>query len=88
MSARTARDVPAQIRALTRKIQREPDVPVHYVLRGEEWLMLGELAFARADFEQAHALAAAQVIECDWGYLLQAYLDRADVGLRRCEAGD
>jgi hypothetical protein len=87
VSTHAAAQVPVQVRTLTRLIQREPDVPVHYLLRGEEWLMLGELAYARADFERAHALAAAQLVESDWGYLLQAYLDRAEVGLRRCGAG-
>ncbi|MCD4686432.1 MAG: hypothetical protein K8S97_10900 [Anaerolineae bacterium] len=88
MRSRNASKVPMQMRALTRLIQREPDIPVHYLLRGEEWLVLGDLARARADFEQAQALATALLIESDWGYVLQAYLDRAEAGLRCCGAGN
>jgi len=73
---------------LTRLIQREPDVPVYYVLRGEGFLARGQHAQARADFEIAQRLAQALAAQSDWGYLYQAYGDRAVVGLRCCGSDD
>lgn len=81
-------DVSFQMRILTRLIQREPDEPVHYVLRGEEWLAHGEIARACADFAIARRLADARAAQSDWGYLYQAYSDRAMIGLRCCGVDD
>jgi len=73
------------IRALTRMIEVSPEVPVNYVLRGEEWLIYGEVGRARLDFEHARAQAERLLAESAWGYLYQAYIDRADAGLRQCD---
>lgn len=79
-----APDVPPPVRVFVRLIEREPDNAAYYLLRGEEWLAYGRLAAARADFETARRLAAEQMAQRDWGYLYQAYIDRADAGLRCC----
>ncbi len=76
--------VPPQVRLFVRLIEREPDNLVYYLLRGEEWLAYGQVAAARADFEAARRLAAAQMAQSGWGYLHQAYIDRAEAGLRCC----
>lgn len=77
-------ELPTQLRVLTRLIEREPDVPLHYVLRGETWLMYGYLDHAREDFLAARRLAVDVATASGWGYLAQAYVDRAEAGLRRC----
>lgn len=79
------RRVTPQVSLLTHLIQAAPDEPVHYLLRGEEWLSCGEPEAARADFEAARDRAGALLIESDWGYVYQAYLDRAEAGLRQCD---
>lgn len=76
--------VTGQIRLLAHQIERAPDVPVHYVLRGEAWLTYGDVDRARDDFLTAWRLAAAQAATSNWGYLAQAYVDRCEAGLRRC----
>lgn len=73
------------IRALTRMIDASPEVPVNYVLRGEEWLIYGDVGRARHDFEQARAQAERLLGASAWGYVIQAYIDRADAGLRQCD---
>jgi len=75
---------PAPVRGLTRLIALHPSAPVHYLLRGEEWLACGRCDLARADFEAARSLALRDLATSAWGYLAQAYLDRADAGLRQC----
>ncbi len=84
-AAEFAERLPPIIRLLTLTIQREPEAAVHYLLRGEEWLLRGELVRARADFLRAQALAARSLARSDWGYIDQAYQDRAEAGLRQCE---
>lgn len=76
--------VTPQVHLLTRLIEVDPGAPVHYLLRGEEWLVCGQLERARADFEQAWAQAEKQRDASDWGYLYQSYIDRAETGLRQC----
>lgn len=74
----------AQIRSLSRAIQADPGAPVHYLLRGEEWLACGEITRARSDFESVLDRMTTLLDQSDWGYIYQAYIDRALVGLRRC----
>lgn len=74
-----------QVRVLTQRIARQPDEPVNYLLRGEEWLVCGEIEQAQADFESALQRAERLERESAWGYIYQSYVDRADVGLRQCE---
>jgi len=76
--------LPAHLRMLTRAVEAYPDAPVNYLLRGEEWLAIGWLNEAKADFEAARALAVEAVKDSAWGYVFQAYVDRADAGLRQC----
>jgi hypothetical protein len=75
----------AQVRLLTQLIAHQPQAPVNYVLRGEEWLICGDAERARADFERARQIAERLEGESAWGYIYQSYVDRADAGLRLCE---
>lgn len=75
-----------QVRLLSRAIQADPGAPVHYLLRGEEWLACGEIERARADFETVLTQTEPLLHQSDWGYIFQAYIDRARAGLRRCGA--
>jgi len=77
----------AQIRLLSRLIETNPDTPVNYLLRGEEWLVCGQVELARADFEVARARSERLLRQSAWGYIYQSYIDRADAGLRQCVAG-
>ena len=74
----------AQVRLMTTAVEAHPDAPVNYLLRGEEWLSLGRVDKAKADFETARALAEREAEDSAWGYVVQAYIDRADAGLRQC----
>ncbi len=76
--------LPPHVRDFTRAIEAWPDVPVNYLLRGEEWLAVGRFGDARADFEAARALAEQAALTSAWGFVFQAYVDRADAGLRQC----
>jgi tetratricopeptide (TPR) repeat protein len=76
--------LPVQLQMFTRAVEAYPDAPVNYLLRGEEWLAIGRLDDARADFVAARALAEKQATDSAWGYVFQAYVDRADAGLRQC----
>jgi hypothetical protein len=76
--------LPPQVRGFTRAIEVWPDAPVNYLLRGEEWLAVGRPGDARADFETARALAEQAAPDSAWGYVFEAYIDRADAGLRQC----
>ena len=69
--------------ALTQKIDRYPEAPVNYVLRGEIYLSIGDNLSAETDFRQAIALSEQRDPELDWGYLNTAFLDRAVEGLRQ-----
>ena len=84
-AAASSERIPPVIRLLSQAIARDPQAAVHYLLRGEEWLLRGELERARADFLRAQALAARDLARSDWGYINQAYRDRAEAGLRQCE---
>jgi hypothetical protein len=77
-----------QIAVLSWLIEADPDAPVNYLLRGEEWLACGQTGKASKDFARARALAAAAYQGSAWGYIYQSYLDRADVGLRQCSGQD
>jgi hypothetical protein len=76
-----------QVRFLSRLIEVAPDAPVNYLLRAEEWLLCGERAQARADFEAARDRSQRLLGQSAWGYIYQAYIDRAEAGLRQCLAG-
>ncbi|MBN2305887.1 MAG: hypothetical protein JXQ72_15495 [Anaerolineae bacterium] len=87
MSQHSAPSMPSstpQIALLTRAIEANPDAPVNYLLRGEELVMCGVLEQAQSDFEMVRLLAESLLRESEWGYIYQAYSDRAEVGLRRC----
>jgi len=77
-------DMTAELALLSRLIESCPAHPVHYLLRGEEWLACGQPERARDDFVRARALAIQLFAQSDWGYLYQAYVDRAEAGLREC----
>ncbi|MBN1678756.1 MAG: hypothetical protein JW966_00595 [Anaerolineae bacterium] len=77
--------VSSQIRLLTYAIEAEPDAPVNYLLRAEEWLARGQVTWARSDFDMARALYEEALENSAWGYVYQYGLDRANVGLRQCD---
>lgn len=74
-----------EIAWLNHLIERDPAIPVHYLLRGEEWLAYGQPDRARADFLKARDLAIGLSRRAEWGYIYQAYVDRAEAGLRECQ---
>jgi Tfp pilus assembly protein PilF len=68
---------------LTEAIERYPDSPVNYVLRGEALLDGGDKDLAADDFMKALALAEPRADTANWGYINRALADRARDGLRR-----
>lgn len=74
-----------RIDRLTESIEQYPDAAANYLLRGEIWLEQRHYELARADFEQALALAEAQFADAAWGIAAQAIMDRAREGLRQVE---
>lgn len=81
----SAGGITPEIALLSRLIEHDPARPVHYLLRGEEWLACGRPDCARADFLNARDLAIGLSARADWGYIYQAYVDRAEAGLRECQ---
>lgn len=75
---------PIPVLLLSETIEAEPDVPVNYLFRAEEWLVRGCVDEAQADFAAAHDLAADALERSAWGYLYQYYMDWAEDGLQRC----
>jgi len=80
----SAADAPA-ILLLTETIGQRPEEPVNYLLRGEAWLRAGDRRRAVDDFVIARDLAAQRFAQSAWGYLDQAYFDRAQIGLAACQ---
>ncbi len=74
----------SELALLSHLIERGLAHPVYYVLRGEEWLACGQPEKARLDFLAARERAAELLAQAEWGYILQAYVDRAEAGLREC----
>jgi uncharacterized protein HemY len=74
-------DNATRLRALSEAIERHPQHPVNYVLRGEIYLKSGAYEQAARDFELAYQRAAQQFDEEDWGLLSQTLRDRAERGL-------
>jgi tetratricopeptide (TPR) repeat protein len=73
-----------RVETLSRAIERRPEAPVNYVLRGEALLDGGDYEAAASDFERALALANPSAETANWGYINRALADRAHEGLRRC----
>lgn len=78
--------VSARLEALNRAIENNPTAAVNFVLRGEYWLQHQDRERAVADFEKGMMLAQQALHRSEWGHGLQAYLDRAEVGLRLAQA--
>jgi Tfp pilus assembly protein PilF len=74
-----------RLQALDLAIERAPDAPVNYLLRGEYWLEVGEVDLARQDLQMARDLAKGQAEASDWGYIYQSYHDRAEELLKRLD---
>jgi hypothetical protein len=75
---------PDDVALISETIEQHPDGPVNYLLRAEAWLSAGEPECAASDFEIAQELAARRLSHSAWGYVEQAYLDRAMIGLAEC----
>ena len=69
--------------ALDLAIQRHPEAPVNYLLRGEFWMEAGKTDLAEQDLMTARALALEALEDADWGYIYQSYIDRAETLLQR-----
>ena len=78
--------VPSRIDILSESIERYPEAPSNYVIRGEALLDEGQNEWAAHDFTAALQLAEAQAQAANWGYIYQALYDRAQEGLRRARA--
>lgn len=70
---------------LNRALERQPDAPANYVMRGELLLARGDTEGARRDFEKAVELAETRAESANWGYINRALVDRAREGLRHCQ---
>jgi len=79
----SAPDLPIVL-LLSETIERYPEEPVNYLLRGEAWLTAGDPRRAASDFEAARDLVRQRLAQSAWGYVEQAYLDRAMIGLAEC----
>lgn len=77
-------DLSGTLGVLTAAIQRHPEAPSNYVVRGEFYLGRGEILAAAADFRRALQLAESGAAGAVWGYVYTALADRAREGLRRC----
>lgn len=64
--------------SLDTAVQRKPEAPVNYLLRGEYWLEVGDYQMAARDLTRARQLALQRLETSDWGYIFQSYIDRAD----------
>lgn len=67
---------------LTHAIQRYPETPTNYVLRGELYMEMSRYDAAYTDFETALELAQVGFQDSRWGVLSQAMQDRALRGRR------
>ncbi len=74
-----------RVEALTRAIEKYPDAPANYVLRGEAILEVGDYELAARDFRKGLELADAQAETANWGFVYRALADRAREGLRYCQ---
>jgi hypothetical protein len=72
-----------RLQELNDAIERYPNTPTNYVLRGEVYLAFNQHALAAADFKRALDLAEARLDGLPWGYATAAFIDRARIGLRR-----
>lgn len=72
-----------RLRSLSLAIEKYPQTPANYVLRGELYLGVGEHELAATDFQRALELASAQFEASDWGGIAQAMRDRAEAGLEK-----
>jgi len=72
-----------RLRSLSLAIEKYPEAPANYVLRGELYLDVGEYELAQSDFQRALELASAQFEVSDWGGIAQVMRDRAEVGLEK-----
>ncbi len=77
-------EVASRVDVLTAAIEKRPDAPVNYVLRGEALLDGGDYGLAAEDFRKALELAEPQAESANWGYINRALADRAREGLRYC----
>lgn len=69
--------------ALEMAIQKSPESPVNYFLRGEMYLELGIIEAAREDFETAIRLAERAQASASWEFIFQSYQDRAAIALQK-----
>ncbi|GAB4519596.1 MAG: hypothetical protein OHK0046_28720 [Anaerolineae bacterium] len=72
-----------EIMALTDTIERFPEAPANYVLRGEHYLNLQQLEAAEADFRRALQLIDEPIENNRWGVVAQSLRDRAQHGLTK-----
>jgi len=76
-------EIEQRLRSLSLTIEKYPDTPANYVLRGELYLDVNEYELAAADFQRALELASTQFEASDWGGIAQVMRDRAEAGLER-----
>ena len=74
--------IPTRVKELTQAIERYPQSPVNYVLRGEAHWDEGHGLEALRDFQAALKLAESR--DTTWEFVNRSILDRARQGLRRC----
>jgi len=85
-AGRRLTEIISRVDVLTEAIERHPDSPVNYVLRGEVLLEGGDNDLAAQDFLKALELAEPRAETANWGYIHRAMADRAREGLRRARS--
>ncbi len=82
----TAPDDETRLQSLDYAIERYPEAPANYVLRGELYLQHARYDAAAFDFKEALRLCEAELEQNAWGVVAQTLRDRALTGLEHAEA--
>lgn len=74
-----------RLERLNLAIERHPQAPINYLLRGELFSEQNYNHLAAQDFQKALELAQEQYQHSQWGIAEQAIIDRAIIGLQNSQ---
>ncbi|CAG0975054.1 hypothetical protein ANRL4_01513 [Anaerolineae bacterium] len=83
---RTLSGLQARVILLTEAIEKYPDAPANYVLRGEALIEAGDDQAAVDDFRNALKIIKGAVESQNWGYIYPMLAERARAGLRHLQS--